>query len=163
MHALRGLHAQLTPIFRRHISQRTKSPSAVRRKATVASMATAPRFGQTITQNASEAHSATVFIMHGLGDSGQGLAHIGPTLSLPYVKFICEFSPLVLQRAPAVFIIQTRHMCMLVATGHARLVNLCCLDLTNATTHRRPHGAGTRNHNKRRRQGHRLVRHPAPR
>jgi predicted esterase len=52
-----------------------------------------PAFGKTIVQNASGKQSATVFIMHGLGSSGEGLAHIGPTLSLPHVKFIYPTAP----------------------------------------------------------------------
>jgi Phospholipase/Carboxylesterase len=56
---------------------------------TVAFMAQ-PKFGKTIVQEAKGVHAATVFVMHGLGDSGEGLAHIGPSLALPHVKFICE-------------------------------------------------------------------------
>ena len=56
---------------------------------TVAFMAQ-PKFGKTIVQEAKGVHAATVFVMHGLGDSGEGLAHIGPSLALPHVKFVCE-------------------------------------------------------------------------
>jgi Phospholipase/Carboxylesterase len=49
-----------------------------------------PKFGRTIVQEAKGVHAATVFIMHGLGDSGEGLSHIGPSLAMPHVKFICK-------------------------------------------------------------------------
>lgn len=54
----------------------------------------APVFGKTITQQATGTQSATCFILHGLGDSGEGLSHIGPALRLPHVKFVYPTAPI---------------------------------------------------------------------
>lgn len=53
----------------------------------------APTFGRTITQAAKGVQSATVFILHGLGSSGEALSHIGPALDLPHVKFVYPTAP----------------------------------------------------------------------
>jgi hypothetical protein len=44
------------------------------------------QFGNKIVQQAAAAHTATVIFLHGLGDSGAGLANIGPAVRLPHVK-----------------------------------------------------------------------------
>jgi len=92
VHALRGLNAHLTPLLKPFFRQRCRHPSAFRCTATAASMAST-KFGKTITQQARGTQSATVFIMHGLGDSGEGLSHIGPALSIPWAKFVYPTAP----------------------------------------------------------------------
>lgn len=52
------------------------------------------QFGSSVVQQATANHTATLIFLHGLGDSGAGLASIGPALRLPYVKVrdvrVCE-------------------------------------------------------------------------
>jgi Phospholipase/Carboxylesterase len=71
---------------------RSSTPQKAARAPCVGAVAfmAQPKFGRTIVQEAKGVHAATVFIMHGLGDSGEGLSHIGPSLAMPHVKFICK-------------------------------------------------------------------------
>ena len=71
---------------------RSSAPQKAARAPCVGAVAfmAQPKFGRTIVQEAKGVHAATVFIMHGLGDSGEGLSHIGPSLAMPHVKFICK-------------------------------------------------------------------------
>lgn len=50
-------------------------------------------FGPVIVQKASGRHSASVLLLHGLGDTGQGWAPVGPQLALPHVRFIYPTAP----------------------------------------------------------------------
>jgi Phospholipase/Carboxylesterase len=71
---------------------RSSAPQKAARAPCVGAVAfmAQPKFGRTIVQEAKGVHAATVFIVHGLGDSGEGLSHIGPSLAMPHVKFICK-------------------------------------------------------------------------
>ena len=50
-------------------------------------------FGPVLVQQATGRHSASVLLLHGLGDSGQGWAPVGPQLALPHVRFIYPTAP----------------------------------------------------------------------
>lgn len=52
-----------------------------------------PPFGPTVTLPAAGKHSGTVILLHGLGDSGGGLAPLGRQLAAPHLKFLFPTSP----------------------------------------------------------------------
>ena len=79
-----------------------------------------PAFGKTITQPATGAHSSTVFILHGLGDSGEGLSHIGPALNLPHVKFIYVSFLLPAMAGRALFCVAMSNFVRLISPNAAR-------------------------------------------
>lgn len=45
-------------------------------------------FGKTITQPAKSLHSATVIVLHGLGDDCHGWEHLGKQLAIDHVKWV---------------------------------------------------------------------------
>ncbi|KJE94396.1 hypothetical protein CAOG_08854 [Capsaspora owczarzaki ATCC 30864] len=49
---------------------------------------------RSITVPATSTHTATVVILHGLGDTGRGWAPFCKELSLPHIKFICPHAPI---------------------------------------------------------------------
>ena len=51
------------------------------------------KFGRCIEQKAQGRHSATVFVLHGLGDTGDGWSFLGPHLGLRHVKFVYPTAP----------------------------------------------------------------------
>ncbi|KAL6782749.1 hypothetical protein ACKKBG_A07980 [Auxenochlorella protothecoides x Auxenochlorella symbiontica] len=50
-------------------------------------------FGPLITQPAAGRHSATLIMLHGLGDTGNGWAPVGPQLNLPHIKMVFPTAP----------------------------------------------------------------------
>lgn len=50
-------------------------------------------FGRTIVQQAKAVHTATLIALHGLGDTGEGWAFLGPELKLPHVKWVYPTAP----------------------------------------------------------------------
>ena len=50
-------------------------------------------FGPVVRQPATGRHSASVLLLHGLGDTADGWAPVGPQLNLPHVRFIYPTAP----------------------------------------------------------------------
>ncbi|KAL4459022.1 hypothetical protein ABPG75_013887 [Micractinium tetrahymenae] len=50
-------------------------------------------FGPVIRQPALGRHTGSVILLHGLGDTGNGWAPVGPQLELPHIKFIYPTAP----------------------------------------------------------------------
>lgn len=50
-------------------------------------------FGPVIRQPALGRHTGSVILLHGLGDTGEGWAPVGPQLRLPHIKFIYPTAP----------------------------------------------------------------------
>lgn len=53
----------------------------------------ASRFGKTIVQQAQAVHTATVIVLHGLGDTAEGWAFLGPELKVQGVKWVYPTAP----------------------------------------------------------------------
>ena len=55
------------------------------------------RYREPIVLRPSEAHTATVIMLHGLGDSGEGWAPVGDEWApaLPHAKFVFPHAPMV--------------------------------------------------------------------
>lgn len=51
------------------------------------------QFGHCLVQNALSRHSATVIVLHGLGDTGEGLSFMGPVMDFRHVKFLYPTAP----------------------------------------------------------------------
>lgn len=70
-------------------------------------------------------HTATVIILHGLGDTGRGWSEFGPMLqaSMPYVKFVFPTAPTVSDR-----MLINGCFCLKFDLGGVTVIGLLCRD-----------------------------------